>query len=576
MSKSNHIKFYNSTIFMISVAIIVLVLPINIMSVIFSTMVLRQSEAEISKEIQTSLDMSVQNLESSLNSAARQMTYMNINNVEFTVVASDKSNNTDFFENFRKVRDDLENLQLSSDLVDLLYYIFPVTGYTLISGYPGINTPDYREVIDAVPERERKAGTHWEFCEIDGTSVLLGYASWRNAYYGVMLNLERTLNKLNLISYEEGRIVFFVNETYDMFTRAGRQYMEEQEMAYTDILNSDRYLMYQSEVEDCGLILVEIVDRNLQLSKLPMAVRVMQVLAIVTAILAVPMLLYYMSRLVNRPLNRLIYAINRIEQGDLDYRIEERDKGREFERINHSFNDMMDQVSELKIDVYEQELEKKDIKMQYLSQQIQPHFILNAMNLLYSYEPEEFPLIQKMILCISKYFRYVVKMNAEFVELHQELDHIKNYFEIQKARFPGLFYSIVECEDDLKDALIPPLLIQNFAENAIKHSLKIGNKITIFITADHCGEEGKEDYMRIRLADTGEGIPDELLEKIESFQQTGEHQEGLGVGIQNSIERLKNLYADMSTIRISRDEFYGGTNVEMILPVYYDLPEEES
>ena len=119
-------------------------------------------------------------------------------------------------------------------------------------------------------------------------------------------------------------------------------------------------------------------------------------------------------------------------------------------------------------------------------------------------------------------------------------------------------------------ALIPPLIVQNFAENAIKHSLKIGNRITIFVIADYFREEGQPDKMRIRLADTGEGISDELIEKIELFKKTGEHQEGLGVGIQNTIERLKYLYADKSIVRIWRDEFYGGTNVDIILPIYFE------
>ena len=81
--------------------------------------------------------------------------------------------------------------------------------------------------------------------------------------------------------------------------------------------------------------------------------------------------------------------------------------------------------------------------------------------------------------------------------------------------------------------------------------------------------------MRIRLADTGEGISDELVEKIEIFKKTGVHQEGLGVGIQNAIERLKSLYDDKSTVRIGRDEAYRGTNVEIILPIYYERKVKE-
>lgn len=67
----------------------------------------------------------------------------------------------------------------------------------------------------------------------------------------------------------------------------------------------------------------------------------------------------------------------------------------EFTQINKSFNRMMDQVSDLKIHVYEIQLEKQQIKMKFLSQQIQPHFIMNTLNILYSYEQEEYPLIRK-------------------------------------------------------------------------------------------------------------------------------------------------------------------------------------
>ena len=261
--------------------------------------------------------------------------------------------------------------------------------------------------------------------------------------------------------------------------------------------------------------------------------------------------------------------MDEIEQGNLDYRIStKKTDGREFDRINQNFNKMMEQVTDLRIDVYEKELAQKNIKMQYLSQQIQPHFILNAMNVLYSYEPEEYELSQKMIKCISKYFRHIVYANDTFVELYQEMEHIQNYFEIQKARFPDMFFAIVEYDEALKTVLIPPLLIQNFTENAIKHSLKIGKKIEIFVIGEKITKDG-QDWMRIRIADTGEGISDEALEQIEEFRRTGIAQPKLGVGIQNAIERMKYLYLDNGSIHIERDPHYSGTNIELIVPVKY-------
>ena len=63
------------------------------------------------------------------------------------------------------------------------------------------------------------------------------------------------------------------------------------------------------------------------------------------------------------------------------------------------------------------------------------------------------------------------------------MNHIKNYFEIQQARYPDNFFAMVEYDEEVGDCLVPPLLVQNFAENAIKHSLKIGNSIDIIVIA---------------------------------------------------------------------------------------------
>ena len=80
--------------------------------------------------------------------------------------------------------------------------------------------------------------------------------------------------------------------------------------------------------------------------------------------------------------------------------------------------------------------------------------------------------------------------------------------------------------------------------------------------------------MRIRIADTGEGITDEILEQIQMYRQTGMKQQNLGVGITNAIERMKYLYGDQGTIRIERDSHYNGTNVEILLPVFYEYKGE--
>ena len=320
-----------------------------------------------------------------------------------------------------------------------------------------------------------------------------------------------------------------------------------------------------ADSEQSDLHLVQILSKSELSRGLPFVIRLLQILSIVS-VLILPVIILAMQRWVIAPVNRLTDAMERIERGDLGYRIEERSAGSEFDRINRSFNAMMDDVRDLKISLYEEQLKAQKIKMGFLAQQIRPHFILNALNILYSYEPEEYALSQRMILCLSKYFRYVVNANMDFVPLRQELDHIRNYFEIQQARFRRTFRAGVACDEDAGRCLIPPLLIQSFAENAIKHAFTPGEIIDISVSARR---EGARVY--IRVSDTGAGIPDEVLEHIAQFRSTREFRRDLGVGIQNSIDRIDILYSDRAELNITRTEPHG-TVVEIVVPF---LREEE-
>ena len=328
------------------------------------------------------------------------------------------------------------------------------------------------------------------------------------------------------------------------------------------------YVLVKAQSNYVNLELVQIMPKSQITKTLPLMIQILQVASIV-ALGILPIIMFSMQKWIVHPINSLSRAMEKIEAGDMEVRVKEEKSGSEFEQINRNFNHMMDEVSKLKIDVYEEKLEKQQIKMRFLSQQIQPHFILNAMNILYSYEKEEYPLIHKMILCLSKYFRYVVNANTDFVELSQEMNHIKNYFEIQQARYPDNFFAMVEYDEEVRDCLVPPLLVQNFAENAIKHSLKIGNSIDIIVIA----QKTEDNCIRIRLSDTGEGISDELLQKVELFRKTRQQQEGLGVGIQNAIERLDILYNGLSQFKITKEKPHG-TRVEIVVPMIHNNGEE--
>ena len=566
-------QIFKSAIVRMVALIVCIVLPINIITVVLTQLILNNSRQQVTKEIQNSLDITTKNLSDELKRVSRKATYQSLMNSEFMALAGDLDRYSTMQQSSMKqeVMDVVEEMVSDYPVAHLIFYSYPQHDLFFSNGSPGIARDIYKPELVQLAAADETYGVKWKVTTIDDVCVLVGYSGWYTIDFGILLNLERTLDEIKTDRESEGRSLFFMDKTEKVFTNNGVEFLDSIGHTVESLRESKDYDVYVSPVGDGTLQLVEVVKNVGWTSFLNDTMKVLGLVVLVLAILAVPLLLFCTKRWISNPLRKLTRAMDIIEQGNLDYRIKEKSTGAEFERINKNFNQMMNQIKDLKIDAYEEQLEKKNIRMRYISQQVQPHFILNAMNILYSYEPEEYPLAQKMILCISKYFRYVVKVNAAFVVLNQEMEHIKNYFEIQQARFPGMFFSIVEYEEGLKKALIPPLLIQNFAENSIKHSLKIGNRVTIYVIAQYYRQEGQKPKMRIRLADTGEGISDEVLEQIKNFQDTGVWQEGLGVGIQNAIERLKYLYDGEETqIRIWRDEQYSGTNVEIILPIHYE------
>lgn len=556
-----------STITWIVVIIVALVLPINVFTLVLTRMVVKKTNEQTWQEVQNNLDYTMEMLSGNLSQASKRMIYLVYNDEDFLRLENDSfPEGTSASNSLYEAKEELKFVRQQYSMVDIIYCYFLRSDLMVTNGFTSISSQNYRDYVSERAGEDTGYGTEWEMIRLKDTPMLYGRTRWNQADFGVFVDLNSLLASLKLSDILENKTVFFANRDGSIITEDGAAYLQQEELTFGQLKRSAQYHVFMAQLEDCDLYLVEVTKGMLIPSKGLVA---LQVISILLSALVVPLLLLYINRWVSQPINRLLYGISRVERGDMEYRIGNAESGREFDQINENFNDMMDRVSELKIDVYEKELERNKIKMRYLSEQIQPHFILNAMNILYSYEPEEYQLSQKMILCLSKYFRYVVRLNSNFVELYQEMDHIRNYFEIQSARYPDLFTAEVTLREELSEALIPPLIIQNFAENAIKYALNVNRRTTIQLSADYYNGDCREHKMCIRLLDTGDGISQEILEKIELFQITGKPQEGLGVGIQNTIERLKYLYCDRSYVRIWRRTECSGTGVEITLPIHY-------
>ena len=173
----------------------------------------------------------------------------------------------------------------------------------------------------------------------------------------------------------------------------------------------------------------------------------------------------------------------------------------------------------------------RDAELKALQAQINPHFLFNALNTTASFVRFNPSKAREIIIDLSTYLRYNLENTDKLVPLEKELEQVKAYINIEKARFQDRIEVIYDFDQNLENLKIPSLTIQPLVENSIKHGLlkRSGSgkvKITI-----------KKTYLKclISIEDDGIGIDPEIIKNINNKIEKN-------IGLKNVHNRLKLIY----------------------------------
>lgn len=293
----------------------------------------------------------------------------------------------------------------------------------------------------------------------------------------------------------------------------------------------------------------------------------MQVFVIIMAFIVALTLfvfLFYMQKKVIKPIQNFSLNLSNINEGTNLLDLQDGNII-ELEQASQQFKNLMREITKLKINLYEQELEKKRIQIGFLQQQIKPHFYLNCLTTIYSMaQTKNYKEIETMALFTSNYLRYLFQTNKDFISLEYELNHVNDYLNIQSLRYGSAFSYEYRIGEGTKDAVIPPLILMTFIENTIKHcvSLTITLKIRLFV--EKLQKWGK-DYLHIVIKDTGPGFTADVLNALNGRQSLAS-EDGTRIGISNTIERLTFLYGDEYELKFSNNDDLGAS-IELLVPL---------
>lgn len=414
----------------------------------------------------------------------------------------------------------------------------------------------------------------WLPIEINGKYFFCHAIQENGVYIGAWVNADKLMIPMNYVDFGKNGKALLVTGSNPI---SDAEFIRENHIDISGI-NSDyeltgtraKYLVVGEKSTKGNFSLIAVLPDNIILQKLPYFQTIISFLPYaVLGILVVYSLL--LRKIILQPIYNIVAVMKEIRNGNLERRIHQKSSTNEFNLMNETFNNMISQIHDLKIDVYEDRLKLQKTELKHLQLQINPHFFLNSLNVIYQLaQVGNFELIQEMSLCLVRYFRFMFQSNSTFIRLEDELMHIQNYLRIQQLRFPGFLTYDVSVPDSMLKCQIPPLMIQTFVENTIKHGVTMDEPIHISI----CIGYQDDDQIKILIQDTGKGYSQEVLEALQAGENTLNEQ-GEHVGIWNVQRRLHMLYQDHAyVIFYNRPE--GGACTEITLPFSVYNREEAS
>ncbi|WP_255562462.1 sensor histidine kinase [Pedobacter sp. D749] len=118
------------------------------------------------------------------------------------------------------------------------------------------------------------------------------------------------------------------------------------------------------------------------------------------------------------------------------------------------------------------ESERREMELQFLKSQLNPHFLFNSLNNIYSLAYQKSDKTADAIMKLSEIMRYMIyESNTPTVALSKEVDYLTSYIELQKIRFKDGAYIELTLNGEIDNQKIVPLMLISFVENAFKHGV---------------------------------------------------------------------------------------------------------
>ncbi|WP_040208936.1 sensor histidine kinase [Neobacillus jeddahensis] len=357
-----------------------------------------------------------------------------------------------------------------------------------------------------------------------------------------------------------GNVVY--SPTNPVVYRVNPDWLHSTSQNIVKTISGKRFQILVSESKYTGWKTVGVFSLNDTLKEVTQVRNYSILLGLITLLLGIATAFFFTQSIV-KPIGRLRGLMKEAEAGNLNVFFKSRSHD-EIAELGNSFNNMIGEIRNLISQVFKEQKGKREAELRVLQEQIKPHFLYNTLDTIQwlAHEGKTDDIV-KMIAALTNLFRIGLNKGKEMIRVEEEIEHIRSYLLIQKARYEDKLEYEIHIDKEIQDFLVLKLILQPLVENSIYHGIKARRgtgKIQIFA-------KRIEEKLIFTVKDDGVGISLQRLEQLKDLLKDGiPLSDKPAYGSFNINERIKLTFGQEYGLHMSSVEGEG-TTVEIWHPI---------
>lgn len=441
----------------------------------------------------------------------------------------------------------LKDYRQTSMYIDDIFILLPGTEELLTANYSIISMDDtYQRMIDSYLESKKSF-----FNNRDEMVYLLQGAN--GIMCGITVSVRHIKNTLR--SYSDNSYDFYLvdSESGEMLgegsaSELGKQIFQrmrgKSELPEETKIGGQTYLLERVGTPNNHFDIILYSDKAEIYSDVQYIQRVWVFLTVMAVLLPL-VIAWLLRRMLSRPMNKLVAAMQKVEQEVYNYKLPE-DESQEFNYVFCQYNSMAAKVENLIQEVYEKQLQVEQAKLKQLQAQINPHFLFNSFYMGYRMAKSgDSEKVAQLCLYLGDYFKVLTYVSNDYISLQEEMRFTETYLLLNQMRFEEKLFYEIDQEEGLEQEMIPPLLLQPIIENSIRHGVeKTSRACRIRITVTK-----KEEQLCFLVEDDCRAITAEQMEKLKKTLDNPVCP-SQSFGLWNIQQRLKAIHPQSEGLRL--------------------------